>query len=466
MTGRLKDLLIIDGRNHYPQDIELTVEKCHSAFRTGCSAAFSLDLDGERLVVVQEIKSQGRGFDTAAILESVRQAISQRHELAVHAISLVKTGSVPKTTSGKIQRSLCREMYVNGEFHVIDKYCSSNELASPGGEGAIPEESVPANTGRDRAVGGARPDRFSCEKSHREIQRWLSARVGDKLKCEACDVNVHQPFASYGLTSRDAIELSGDMESWLGRRLSPALVYEHSTIDSLASFLSSDVKPVVSPVPVSGVTLVDPIAIVGIGCRLPGAADPDEFWKLLMDGRNAITQVPSDRWDADAVDEQVGFVGASDVRGTVRWGGWLSEVDQFDPRFFGISPREAACIDPQQRLLMEVAWEALEDAGQVAPNIRGSSTGVFVGISTNDYRQHFMDRVGELDPYWSTGNASCIAANRLSYFFDFKGPSLAVDTACSSSLVAVRWACQSCAAANAIWPWPVVSMRFCPRKFP
>ncbi|MBM4093603.1 MAG: type I polyketide synthase, partial [Planctomycetes bacterium] len=135
--------------------------------------------------------------------------------------------------------------------------------------------------------------------------------------------------------------------------------------------------------------------------------------------------------------------GASQVRGTVRWGGWLPDIDRFDATFFGISPREAACMDPQHRVLMEVAWEALEDAGQAVPQLRGSRTGVFVGISTNDYRRNVMSRASQLAPYWSTGNASCIAANRLSYFFDFKGPSIAVDTACSSSLVAVHWACRS-----------------------
>ncbi len=188
----------------------------------------------------------------------------------------------------------------------------------------------------------------------------------------------------------------------------------------------------------------------GSGCRLPGAANPEAFWQLLVEGRDAISSVPADRWDADAVDKWIastgappGSGGAPSGSGTVRWGGWLSGIDQFDPGFFGISPREAACIDPQHRLLLEVAWEALEDGGGPAHSLRGSRTGVFVGISTHDYCRNVMFRTGHLDPYWSTGNAGSMAASRLSYFFDFHGPSIAVDTACSSSLVAVNWAAKS-----------------------
>ena len=126
-----------------------------------------------------------------------------------------------------------------------------------------------------------------------------------------------------------------------------------------------------------------------------------------------------------------------------RWGGFIEQVDQFDAHFFGISPREAARMDPQQRLLLEVAWEALEDAGQVRETLAGTATGVFIGISNNDYgRIQFAD-LERIDAYAGTGNALSIAANRISYVFDFRGPSIALDTACSSSLVAVHQACCS-----------------------
>lgn len=185
---------------------------------------------------------------------------------------------------------------------------------------------------------------------------------------------------------------------------------------------------------------MEPIAIIGIGCRFPGAKDPQAFWQLLCDGVDAITEIPGDRWQIEQL-----YHSDPDEPGRMnsRYGGFLEQVDQFDPHFFGISPREAVSIDPQQRLLLEVSWEALEDAGQVRENLAGSRTGVFVGISTNDYSRIESDYADQPQGYDLTGNALNIAAGRLSYLFNLRGPSLVVDTACSSSLVAVHLACQS-----------------------
>jgi amino acid adenylation domain-containing protein len=184
----------------------------------------------------------------------------------------------------------------------------------------------------------------------------------------------------------------------------------------------------------------EPVAIIGIGCRFPGAADVDDYWQLLRDGVDAITVVPPDRWDADAYfDAEPG----APARMITRWGGFLPEVDKFDAEFFGISPREASRMDPQQRLLLECAWEALERAGLPADKLAGSRTGVFVGISQVDYTLiQFEDR-RKLDAYAGTGNALCVAANRLSYILDLRGPSVAMDTACSSSLVTTNMAVES-----------------------
>lgn len=185
---------------------------------------------------------------------------------------------------------------------------------------------------------------------------------------------------------------------------------------------------------------LEPIAIIGIGCRFPGGVhNPASFWQLLSTGVDAITEVPASRWDVQQFyDPDPHKPGKTNTR----WGGFLEAIDWFDPQFFGIAPREAITMDPQQRLLLEVAWETLEDAGQIPDRLRGSRTGVFIGIGTHDYSirlwQHPVN-----DPYATTGTGNCIAANRISYLFDFKGPSLAVDTACSSSLVAVHLACQS-----------------------
>ncbi len=184
----------------------------------------------------------------------------------------------------------------------------------------------------------------------------------------------------------------------------------------------------------------EPIAVIGLGCRFPGAINPLEFWKLLQSGVDAIQEVPADRWSNEIFyDPTPGTPG----KVITRFGGFLDQVDLFDPLFFGISPREAARMDPQQRLLLEVAWEAFENAGQPVDKLSGSKTGVFIGISNNDYSIFQYTDLNQVDAYAGTGNAFSIAANRLSYTFNLHGPSIAIDTACSSALVAVHLAVKS-----------------------
>ncbi|MEO0801172.1 MAG: beta-ketoacyl synthase N-terminal-like domain-containing protein [Cyanobacteria bacterium J06642_2] len=187
----------------------------------------------------------------------------------------------------------------------------------------------------------------------------------------------------------------------------------------------------------------EPLAIIGIACRYPGGADtPEAFWKMLRDGEDAISEVPTDRWDAEAL-----YDPDPDAPGKIstRKGGFLKQIDQFDARFFGISAREARSLDPQQRLLLETSWEALERANCPPQNLVNSATGVYVGICSNDYGKVLVssgDR-SNIDAFYGTSNAISVAAGRVSYALGLRGPSLSVDTACSSSLVAVHLACQS-----------------------
>jgi acyl transferase domain-containing protein/NADPH:quinone reductase-like Zn-dependent oxidoreductase/SAM-dependent methyltransferase/acyl carrier protein len=191
-------------------------------------------------------------------------------------------------------------------------------------------------------------------------------------------------------------------------------------------------------------TAWDPIAIVGIGCRFPGGiVNPATFWEFLKKGGDGIREVPADRWDLNTFYQSEG----SSKKGKIytKKGGFLEHIDQFDPLFFGISPKEANFMDPQQRLLLETTWEALEDGGIVPEKIAGARVGVYVGIFMHDY-ENMHSRSSEYrqyGPHSATGMSTTIAANRLSYIFDFIGPSIVVDTACSSSLVAVHLACQS-----------------------
>src|SRR6188768_3574754 len=184
------------------------------------------------------------------------------------------------------------------------------------------------------------------------------------------------------------------------------------------------------------------IAIIGVGCRFPGGvSSKDSLWKLLVEGREGIIEVPPDRWNVERYyDAEPGVAGKS----IALRGGFIDAIDQFDPQFFGISPREAPYVDPQHRLLLETAWEAIEDAGVVLDFEKGTDIAVFVGISHNDYQAIQgtpWDSHG-ISAHSPTGSAHSIAANRISYCLNLRGPSVAMDTACSSGLTAIYAACE------------------------
>ena len=181
----------------------------------------------------------------------------------------------------------------------------------------------------------------------------------------------------------------------------------------------------------------EPIAVVSMACRFPKTADhPDKFWQALVDQTDLVSEIPDDRWDLDAFHDE-----DPDAPGKMyaRKGVFLDGIDQMDPEFFGISPREATWVDPQQRLLMETGWEAMERAGWIPERI-GKSTGVFVGWMHNDYQNEASDSFLNLNPYIATGAAGSFLCGRLAYYLGLQGPSMAVDTACSSSLVALHLA--------------------------
>ncbi|WP_079645203.1 type I polyketide synthase [Mycobacteroides abscessus] len=423
VVGRLKDIIVIRGKNYHPTDIELTVQECHPALTSGRGAAFSVigKRDDEQLVVVQEIDPIGVDDDEIqALLAAVQTAIADRHHISANTVLFVEKMQIPTTSSGKIQRNACRRRFLNDDLVVTAHWSASSPATS-----AQPE---------------LRLDGAPRVKNVGEITRWLIEQL-PKYAGSTVDgcIDTSRAFASFGLDSAKAIRLTGALEAWLGREVSPMAAFEYPTIDLLAGHLAGSA---ILQEAVTGEDSLEsdggpsreesePIAIVGIGCRFPGADGPEEFWRLLTDGVDAIDRVPVDRWDPDQVAD------------SSRWGGFLTDVDKFDAQFFGISPKEAIQMDPQQRLLLEICWEAMEDAGKVVDKLAGTDTGVFLGIATNDYGAAQLAFAGNVNTYTVTGNALSIAANRLSYFFDFKGPSIAVDTACSSSLVAIHLACAS-----------------------
>src|ERR1700736_6011049 len=191
----------------------------------------------------------------------------------------------------------------------------------------------------------------------------------------------------------------------------------------------------------SRIAAAEPVAVVGIGCRFPGGViGPDGYWGFLANGGDAISEIPSDRWNADEFYDPDQFAPG---RMSSKWGGLLPDVAGFDADFFGISPREAEAMDPQQRLMLEVAWEALEHAGIAPDKLAGTRTGVMMGVYYTEYQGISAANPDRIDAYSATGNAHAVAVGRIAYLLGLRGPAVAVDSACSSSLVTVHLACQS-----------------------
>jgi|GEM_PF-375899 len=818
LTGRLKDLIIINGRNHYPQDIERTIEQSYSGIRPGCVAAFAVEIEGEeRLVTVQEIERANlRTLNAGDVEDAIREAVSVNHELELHAVVLLKPGSIPKTTSGKLQRQLCVKMFLAGDFIPVTRplaafsvessgealesrrrgmqfsllYFSSNEadftdnkyeLLIEGAKFAdqhdftaiwIPERHFHAFGGlypnpsvlgsalamiteriRIRAGSVVLPlqnpirvaeewsviDNLSCGRvdlsfargwnpndfvlapnnyansteilfkelqtvrqlwkgeaiklpngagqeteikiyplpKQRELRFWITCSGGVERFTEAgaCGANVltallfqsidelaekisayraarvkhgHDPntghitlmlhtfidkdidvvrrtvrspfidylktsvslwrhgsknlddlnqkqqeellefaferyfqtsalfgtptgclstvlrlqevgvdeiaclidfgidtkrvllsiealnelrieasrdggevaafesavdvpvaasettedrelvrwlqdiivihlarsldvdpqkvplnrnFYSLGVSSLKAVEIMDALSEHLAISLSPTVLFEAPTVPLLAKYFAKthaqmlrakmqngahvftvevqdhEAKLAAERPALSGAELHQvhsvrgsDVAVIGMSCRFPQAPDLESFWELLRDGKDAITDVPMDHWDWRA------FYSSNPDSGDKtysRWGGFLGNIDKFDPLFFNISPREARLMDPQQRIFLEVAWETCEHAGYSAESLAQKQVGVFVGSSNNTYYQRIVAGLSQADHAAGIGNQNAIIANRVSFCLDLHGPSLLVDTMCSSSLVALHLALQS-----------------------
>ncbi|WP_284125099.1 type I polyketide synthase [Parerythrobacter aestuarii] len=259
-----------------------------------------------------------------------------------------------------------------------------------------------------------------------EVVRWLREYLVAKYPLLEREFDPNLSFAALGLDSQVALEMLGELQDRLGRNISPALLYDSQSIADFVAMLS--MSPDMPEEPIASATPDEPVAIVGMSCRFPGCEDGlGSFWLCLQNGHDQIRAFSElERPATDVLPH--------------RRAGWLADIDRFDADFFAIPPREARALDPQQRMLMELSWNCFEDALIDPRKLRGRNVGVFLGISTSEYSDH---QPRNADASSITGSALSIAANRLSYFYDFGGPSLAVDTACSSSLVAVHLACNA-----------------------
>ncbi|HEY2501556.1 MAG TPA: polyketide synthase Pks13 [Mycobacterium sp.] len=279
-----------------------------------------------------------------------------------------------------------------------------------------------------------------------EMRQWLRNWVGNAVGQSPDNIDESVPMVELGLSSRDAVAMAADIEDMTGVTLSVAVAFQHPTIESLATRIIEG-EPEIDTAADDNMDWsrkgpaerVD-IAIVGLSTRFPGDMNtPDETWQALLEGRDAITDLPEGRWSEFLEEPRL----AQRVANARTRGGYLKDIKGFDSEFFAVAKTEADNIDPQQRMALELTWEALEHAHIPASSLRGKAVGVYVGVSNNDYSFLAISDPTAAHPYAITGNATSIIANRVSYFYDFRGPSIAVDTACSSSLVAMHQAVQA-----------------------
>ncbi len=283
---------------------------------------------------------------------------------------------------------------------------------------------------------------------------YLRDAVAEVTRIDPTEIREEAGLFDLGMDSLMAVELRRRLERAVGKELPATLAMDYPRITDVARFLVDDVLSLSAPASAAAAAepaavarsattthTDEPIAIVSLACRFPGAPDPEAYWELLSGGVDAIREIPDDRFD---VDEYYDPDPEAPGKIYTRYGGFLDTIDRFDPEFFGISPREAVWMDPQQRLMLEIVWEGLERAGYSPASLRGSRSGVFVGVAANEYSQLLAaNSVDTIEAHFITGNSLNVIAGRVAFALGLEGPAMAVDTACSASLVAVHQACQA-----------------------
>ena len=304
----------------------------------------------------------------------------------------------------------------------------------------------------DNQQGAPTADQQSRPATIQQMREWLRTWVANTTGLDAAEISDERSMQDFGLSSRDVVVLSGDLERLLGTTLDATIAYEFNTIAALAEHLmqgrgsgavsGSDATASAGAASSAGGPLPlgqRDIAVVGMAGRYPGADNADEMWELFSNYRSGVGELPAGRWSEYSRDPEM----TRRMEQAQLTGGYIEDIASFDAEFFGLSPLEAANMDPQQRIILQLTWEALEDAHIPANQLRGKPVGVFMGNTNNDYGMLISADPAEAHPYALTGNSSSIIANRVSYAFDFRGPSVAMDTACSSSLVAIHQAVRS-----------------------
>lgn len=446
VTGRHKDVLFLNGRTFHATDLE-AVAAATPGLPPGAPAVIgSTDpaTGAERVVVF--VPWARPPHDAAEVLERVAARVREALFHDDVRVLTLPPGAFPRTTSGKLQRRRLRERFEEGAFAAGERRAGgvaararrAGECAAGGGDGA-PSAAAAGPEKAPRSPAEPHAEAPRAWDGTVEAVREVWARV---LGRSAESIGAYESFGSLGGTSLKAMEVLVALEDVFGVTLPPAVIRDHGTVTALAGHLltvvpgadaASDAAPASPGAAASA-------AVIGMACRFPGADTPEAFWDLLVDGHDAVIPVPHGRWD-DGHDRP----GAGPAAPRKRWAALLEDPATFDAGYFGIGEDEARVLDPQARLFLELAHEALERAGYAGSRRRGRRIGVFVAVGDSGYRE-VLDRAsadGSPPPATLTGNLPALIAARVSQCLDLDGPALAVDTACSSGLVALHLARRS-----------------------
>nr|WP_273634018.1 type I polyketide synthase [Streptomyces muensis] len=413
LTGRVSELIIRGGENIHPAEIEQVLARCPGV-ADAVVVGVPHDVLGE--VPVAFVVPGPEGIDARRVLAECRTRLADYKVPA----EIREIAAVPRTASGKIVR------------HEVVVPAAPVAPATPEAAGL-----------RERLLA------LSVDDQERALRVTVLAETADACRPTAGEPpDAQSPFTDLGLTSVGAVELVDRLGALTGLTLPATLVFDHPTPAAVARHLRAalfESEPGTRPRTYGGPDRSsdddDPVVIVAMGCRYPGGVNsPEDLWELVAQGRDAITEFPTDRgWDLDALyDPDPDRIGTT----YTRHGGFLHRAAEFDAGLFGISPREALAMDPQQRLLLETSWEVWERAGIDQASLRESDTGVFVGVMYDDYATR-LTRPHELEAHLGLGSTGSVASGRISYAYGLRGPAITVDTACSSSLVALHWAARA-----------------------
>ncbi|MFC7418803.1 amino acid adenylation domain-containing protein [Iodobacter arcticus] len=419
ITGRAKDLIIINGQNIYAHDIEqmcARIPEIQLRNIVACSVCLNKN-NIEQLVIFIRYKQNLDEFTNVA--DKLRRYLQTSMGLSIHA--LVPINDIPKTTSGKVQRFQLQQNFINGDYQPI-----LNEIKQL--------QQTQSNT---------QLPPMSDETLHYYLHTTLTKLLGYQV------TNYHDKLADHGVNSLKVVEFHAVLQETLAIEIPVSSFFDYPTFTQLENFLLEQVKAQTKPP--ENLQLPDTksirqekeaIAIIGFAGQFPGSQQSNEtFYNNLYEGKDLCSEIPSDRWCNKSYYDQANTPGSIKTQK----GYFLDQVNEFDASFFGITPVEAKVMDPQQRLLLTVSQHAIDNAGIRNESLNGSKTAVYIAMANSDFaHQSFeQNRSSTLKEHSLTGNIASIASGRISYYYGLTGPCLTLDTACSSSLVAVDLACTS-----------------------